>query len=60
MTDHETDPPDTMFHDETKAREYFEALRWPDAPSGPGHLQYFLVDFHGDGWHRYGKIACAA
>jgi transposase-like protein len=30
MTDHETDSPDTMFHDETKAREYFEALRWPD------------------------------
>ena len=30
MTDHETDAPDAMFHDEAKAREYFEALRWPD------------------------------
>jgi transposase-like protein len=30
MTDHETDAPDAMFDDETKAREYFEALRWPD------------------------------
>ena len=30
MPDHETDAPDAMFHDETKAREYFEALRWPD------------------------------
>jgi transposase-like protein len=29
MTDHETDAPAAMFHDEAKAREYFEALRWP-------------------------------
>lgn len=30
MTDAETDAPDAMFCDEAKAREYFEALRWPD------------------------------
>jgi transposase-like protein len=26
------DPLDPVFHDEDKAREYFEALRWPDGP----------------------------
>ena len=30
MSDNETAAPDVMFHDETKAREYFEAQRWPD------------------------------
>ena len=30
MTDQDMDASDALFNDETKAREYFEALRWPD------------------------------
>jgi len=30
MTNHETDAPDAMLHDETEARAYFEAQRRPD------------------------------
>jgi transposase-like protein len=58
MTDHETDAPDALFHDETKAREYFEALRWPGGTPICPRCGSANVHRHNGRSRRRGQIIC--
>ena len=51
------DPRDPMFHDEEKAREYFEAQRWPDGPVCPHCGSDHAHRLEGDA-HRAGLLQC--
>ncbi len=51
------DPRDPMFHDEEKAREYFEAQRWPDGPMCPHCGSDHVHRLEGDA-HRAGLLQC--
>jgi transposase-like protein len=51
------DPRNAMFHDEDKARDYFEAQRWSGVPVCP-HCQSKHVTRLEGGKHRAGLIQC--
>jgi transposase-like protein len=53
-----TDPLDAMFHDETKAREYFEAQRWPDGQPRCPHCSSTNVHRLKSRLRRPGQIIC--
>lgn len=53
-----TDPRDAMFHDEDKAREYFEAQRWPDGKPFCPHCGTTNVHRLEGKSHRPGLIQC--
>jgi len=53
-----TDPFDTMFNDEGKAREYFEALRWPDGQPRCPHCSSTNVHRPKSRLRRPGQIIC--
>ena len=52
------DPRDPMFHDEDKAREYFEAQRWPDGNAHCVHCGSFNVHRLEGASHRPGLFQC--
>jgi transposase-like protein len=52
------DPRDPMFHDEDKAREYFEAQRWPDGNPSCVHCGATNVHQLEGKSHRDGLIQC--
>ena len=54
------DPRDPIFHDEDKAREYFEALRWPDGKPFCPHCGADNVHRLEGESHRPGLIQCNA
>jgi transposase-like protein len=56
MSDH--DAPDAMLHDELKAREYFEAQRWPDGKPICPHCGSAKVHRLKDRSRRRGQIIC--
>ncbi len=51
------DPRDPMFHDEEKAREYFEAQRWPNGPTCPHCGSDHVHRLEGEK-HRAGLLQC--
>jgi transposase-like protein len=51
-------PNDAMFHDEKKAREYFESLRWPDGQPVCAHCGSTNVHRLGSRSRRPGQIMC--
>ena len=51
------DPRDPMFHDEDKAREYFEAQRWPNGPTCPHCGSDHVHRLEGEK-HRAGLLQC--
>ncbi len=52
------DPTDPMFHDEDKAREYFEAQRWPNGPSCPHCGEAENIHRLEGEKHRAGLLQC--
>jgi transposase-like protein len=52
------DPRDPMFHDEDKAREYFEAQRWPDGKPFCVHCGSTNVHLLEGKSHRPGLFQC--
>jgi transposase-like protein len=52
------DPRDPMFHDEDKAREYFEAQRWPNGEVFCVHCGSFNVHRLEGASHRPGLFQC--
>ena len=52
------DPRDPMFHDEDKAREYFEAQRWPDGNPFCAHCGSTNVHRLEGKSHRTGLLQC--
>jgi transposase-like protein len=52
------DPRDPMFHDEDKAREYFETQRWPDGNAFCVHCGSTNVHRLEGNSHRAGLIQC--
>jgi transposase-like protein len=52
------DPRDPMFHDEDKAREYFEAQRWPNGDAHCVHCGSFNVRRLEGKSHRPGLFQC--
>ncbi|MFM9849463.1 MAG: IS1595 family transposase [Hyphomicrobiaceae bacterium] len=53
-----TDPRDAIFHDEDKARAYFEAQRWPDGKPFCPHCGSVNVHRLEGASHRPGLIQC--
>ena len=51
------DPLDPVFHDEDKAREYFESLRWPDGPFCAHCGSVNVHRLEGES-HRTGLLQC--
>ena len=51
------DPRDPMFHNEDKARAYFEAQRWPDGPECPHCNSKHVHRLDGEA-HRKGLLQC--
>jgi transposase-like protein len=58
MSDYETDALDVTLHDELKAREYFEAQRWPDGKPICPHCGSAKVHRLKDRPRRRGQIIC--
>ena len=52
------DPSDAIFHDETKAREYFETQRWPDGQPRCPHCSSTNVHRPKGKFRRPGQIMC--
>ena len=52
------DPRNPMFHDKDKAREYFEAQRWPDGKPFCCHCGSFNVHRLEGKSHRAGLLQC--
>ena len=53
-----TDPRSAIFHDEDKAREYFETQRWPDGKPFCAHCGSLNVHRLEGKSHRPGLIQC--